>query len=71
MYMTVNGVDWSGTVTCQATLAGGKVETVGVFNLSGGRGDWGAPLTSPAGEVRSARLLSPNGTVLASARLSA
>ena len=71
MYMTVNGVHWSGTVKCQATLAGGKVETVGVFNLSNGSGDWGAPLTSPAGDVRSARLVSPNGTVLASARFSA
>jgi len=71
MFMTVTTEGWTGGVTCQVTLAGGRVETVGVYRLSGGYGAWGAPLPSPAGGVRSARLLAPNGTVLASARLSA
>ncbi len=70
MFMTINGDAWSGTVTCEVTLAGGKVETIGVFRLSGGYGAWGAPLTSPASTVRSARLIAPNGAVLASAQLS-
>jgi hypothetical protein len=69
--MTIDGGAWSGTVTCEVTLAGGRVETIGVFRLSGGYGAWGAPLTSPAGTMRSARLIAPNGAVLASAQLSA
>ena len=70
VFMTINEGGWSGTVTCQVTLAGGTVETIGAFELSGGYGAWGAPLTSAAGKVHSARLIAPNGAILASARLS-
>jgi hypothetical protein len=69
MFMTVNRGAWSGKVTCDLTLAGGKVETIGVFNVSGGYGAWGAPLKVSASQVRSARLIASNGTILASARL--
>lgn len=71
MFMTIDAGAWSGKVTCQLTLAGGKIERIGVFKLSAGYGAWGAPLTSPAGRVRSAQLVTSNGTVLASAQLSA
>jgi hypothetical protein len=70
MFMTINKGPWLGRVTCEITLAGGGVETVGTFNLSNGYGAWGAPLTSPAALVRSARLLARDGTVVATARLS-
>jgi hypothetical protein len=70
MFMTINADPWSGTVKCQVTLAGGKVETIGVFTLSGGYGAWGAPLTSPAGDVRSARLIAVNGSIVATAQVS-
>ena len=69
MFMTIDDADWSGTVTCAVTLSGGKVETIGAFKLSGGYGAWGAPLTSPAGKVQAARLIAPNGTILASVQL--
>ena len=69
--MTINKDGWSGTVKCQVILAGGKVQTVGVFHLSGGYGAWGAPLAAPADTVRSARLVASDGTTIASARLSA
>ena len=71
MFMTINGNAWSGKVTCEVTLAGGRTETVGVFTLSEGYGAWGAPLTSPAGDVRSARLVAADGTVVASAQFPA
>jgi hypothetical protein len=71
MFVTINEGGWSGSVKCEVTLAGGKVETIGEFNLSGGYGAWGAPLTSAAGKVRSARLIAPDGAILASARLTA
>lgn len=68
IFVTIDGRAWSGTVTCDVTLAGGTIERIGVFKLSGGYGAWGAPLTAPAGNVRSAQLITPNGTVLASAQ---
>jgi hypothetical protein len=69
MFMTIDSRSWSGVVTCEVILAGGKIETIGQFALSGGYGAWGAPLTSSAGQVRSARLITAKGVVLASARL--
>jgi hypothetical protein len=71
MFMTINENAWSGKVKCEITLAGGKVQTVGVFTLSDGYGAWGAPLTSPARDVRSARLVAADGTVVASAQFPA
>ncbi len=71
MFMTINEGAWSGKVTCQITLTVGTVKTVGVFTLSDGYGAWGAPLTSPARDVRSARLVAADGTVVASAQFPA
>ncbi|HXA33764.1 MAG TPA: hypothetical protein VNV87_16040 [Acidimicrobiales bacterium] len=71
MFMTINENAWSGKVRCEVTLAGGTTRTVGVFTLSAGYGAWGAPLTSPAGDVRSARLVAANGTIVASAQFPA
>ncbi len=69
MIMTIKRGWWSGAVTCEAMLAGGKIETIGTFRLSGDYGTWGAPLTSPVESVRGARLVAANGVVLASAKL--
>jgi hypothetical protein len=71
MFMTINENAWSGKVRCEVTLAGGTTHTVGTFTLSAGYGAWGAPLTSPAGDVRSARLVAADGTVVASAQFPA
>jgi len=69
MFMTFNGNPLPGTVRCDVTLVGGKVETIGVFELSGEYGAWAAPLTSDAHQVRSAQLIASNGSILASAQL--
>jgi hypothetical protein len=69
MIMTIERGWWSGAVTCQAILAGGTIETIGTFRLSGDYGSWGAPLSAPVGSVRGARLVAANGVVLASATL--
>jgi hypothetical protein len=68
MFMTINEDAWPGKVTCEVTLAGGATETVGVFTLSDGYGAWGAPLKAPASDVRSARLVAADGTIVASAQ---
>lgn len=71
IFMTLSRGTGSGEVKCDVTVAGGKVETIGVFKISGGYGAWDAPLRSPADAVRSAQLIAANGTILASARLPA
>jgi hypothetical protein len=70
MVISVDRGAWSGEVTCEVMLVGGKVEIVGRFKLTDGYGTWGAPLTSSADEVRGARLVAPDGTVVATAHLS-
>jgi hypothetical protein len=71
VFVTVHDGGWQGMVTCDLTFAGGHVETVGVFKLSGEYGAWAAPLPSSAGQVLSAQLIASNGTVVASAQLDA
>jgi hypothetical protein len=67
MFLSIDSQSVSGVVTCELILASGKTETTGQFGLSGGYGSWGAPITSPAGQVRSVRLITASGVVLASA----
>jgi hypothetical protein len=56
-------------VTCQLETADGKLMTVGSFRLTDGYGFWGGPWTGAA-KVTGARLVTPDGTVLASATFS-
>ena len=49
----------------------GRVITVGSFNLDGGYGSWGSPDPLASGSVTGARLISLNGTVLATASFTA
>jgi len=69
MYMSVN-MEGQGnaTVTCQLEDADGHFKNVGQFRLSDGYGSWGSsPYTAGPGTIMGARLLSANGTVLATA----
>jgi hypothetical protein len=68
LFMTVD-VGWASSVTCQVTLAGGKVATVGRFSLAHGYGSWAAPLAFPASQVTGARLVADGGSVVAAARI--
>jgi len=70
MYMSVYMKNASGTVVCQLVTTDGNVTTVGSFRLVGGYGSWGGPAAG-GGSITGARLVSPNGTVLASASFSA
>jgi anti-sigma-K factor RskA len=67
VYMSVNlGGLGNVAVKCQLENAAGQFTTVGNFRLSDGYGSWASPYAS-YGTVVGARLLSANGTVLASA----
>jgi anti-sigma-K factor RskA len=68
-YMTVT-MEGQGnaTVTCQLEMADGSFQNVGTFRLTNGYGAWGSsPYTAGPGAILGARLLSANGTVLATA----
>ena len=68
-YMSVN-MEGQGsvTVTCQLEMADGNFQNVGKFRLTDGYGSWGSsPYTAGPGAILGARLLSANGTVLATA----
>jgi len=68
-YMSVN-MEGAGnaTVTCQLEMADGNFQNVGKFHLTDGYGAWGSsPYTAGPGAILGARLLSANGTVLATA----
>jgi hypothetical protein len=66
MYMSVYMKNTSGTVICQLESTDGHVTTVGSFRLVGGYGSWGGPAEG-GGTIAAARLVSPDGTVLATA----
>ena len=68
MLVTVEGGRWQGTVSCEVTLADGRVATVGTFSLAGGYPSWAVALPATGGGVRSARLIDSNGATVASAR---
>ncbi|MFY9928137.1 MAG: hypothetical protein WAK82_09055, partial [Streptosporangiaceae bacterium] len=67
LYMSVNLGSGDESVTCQVVGTDGRVTTVGSFQLNAGYGGWGSPEPGNAGTLRGARLVSADGTVLASA----
>lgn len=67
LYMSVDVGLGDERVTCQVVGADGRVTTVGSFRLTGGYGAWGSQDPAAAGTLTGARLVSANGTVLATA----
>ena len=67
LYMSVDLGAGDVTVTCQVISTDGRVTTIGKFRLTGGYGGWGTPDPGNIGTLHGARLVSANGTVLASA----
>jgi hypothetical protein len=71
MYMSVDVESGNETVICQLVSADGHVTTVGSFQLADGYGSWGSPAWTGDGSPVGARLLTTNGTVLATGTFSA
>ncbi|MBV9382529.1 MAG: hypothetical protein JOY82_05025 [Streptosporangiaceae bacterium] len=65
--MSVTMDSGTGTVICQVESPGGHVTTIGSFRLANGYGYWGSPGPVTGGPLTGARLVSPDGTVLATA----
>ena len=66
-YMYVDLRTGSELVTCQLESADGRVTTIGSFRLTDGYGSWGSPGWVGHEPPVGARLLAPDGTVLATA----
>jgi hypothetical protein len=66
LFMSLDDGSWSGTASCQVSLAGGKTTLLGTFWLDNGYGAWGVTLAPGTGPIWSASALS-DGAVLASA----
>jgi hypothetical protein len=67
LYMSVDMESGNETVTCQVVDKNGQVTTIGTFQLADGYGSWASPDPGNTGTLASARLVSANGTVLATA----
>jgi hypothetical protein len=67
LYMSVDMPSGNGTVICQVRNRDGHVTTVGSFQLASGHGYWGSPVPETYGPLTGARLVTTNGTVLATA----
>jgi hypothetical protein len=74
VYMAVDMGSGNERVTCQIVGKDGTVTTIGSFKLTDGYGSWGVGSRSSKGTIGSlsgARLVSADGTVLATAKFSA
>jgi hypothetical protein len=67
VYMTVDMPSGDGTITCELEGPDEHYTAVGKFRLTQGDGAWGSPGPWSGGKVTGARLLSANGTVIATA----
>lgn len=69
LYMSVDMTTNSAndTVICQVVGTNGRVTTVGSFPLNDGYGSWGSAVPAGTGPLAGARLVSKDGTVLATA----
>lgn len=71
LYMTVDLESGNDTVICQLISADGHITTIGAFRLADGYGSWASPASTGNGTPVGARLVTANGTVLATGTLSA
>jgi hypothetical protein len=65
LYMSVDLGSGNESVTCQVVGVDGRVTSVGTFRLAAGYGSWGSPAWGNLGPLSGARLVTANGTVLA------
>jgi hypothetical protein len=69
MFMTLDDASVQGKATCQVVTDDGVTHTVGTFTVKQGYGAWGAPLPVSPRDVQRAEVVSPTGTVIATATM--
>lgn len=69
--MSVDHAKLTGMVACQLISRNGSVTTIGDFQLVDGSGKWSAPDPAANPQIVGARLIAPDGTVMATASFTA
>ena len=69
MWMMLVDSSAQGTVNCIVVTSDGVSHQVGTFVAKKGYGAWVAPLTVDPKDIRSAEVVAPSGTVIATAAL--
>jgi hypothetical protein len=69
LFMYVDDPAWRGELRCEVTVDQGPTVVLGEFSPSDRDGAWAIKVPVPAGRLRQARIVSPDGTVLATATL--
>jgi hypothetical protein len=67
LYMSVDIGSGNAAVTCEVVGKDGQVSKIGSFQLADGYGSWGSPDPGNVGPLSGARIVSADGTVLATA----
>jgi hypothetical protein len=70
LYMYVDMSSRTGTVICQVISRDWQITTVGSFQLDNGYGAWGSPEPDTTAPPAAVRLVTPGGTVIATATIS-
>ena len=70
MVVTLDDSSAHGTLTCEVVTDNGVTHRIGTFSATYGHAAWDAPLGVAPQDVRSAEVVSSNGTVIATASLS-
>ena len=67
VFLNVGGANYTGTIVCQLQVADGSTVATGAFMLHGGKGVLSKSIEVDIGRLRGAKLVTPTGTVVASA----
>jgi hypothetical protein len=67
VYMNIGGSDYSGSITCMLHVQDGSTVAVGAFDLHSGTGEFSRTIRVDVGHLRGAKLVTPSGSVVASA----
>ncbi|HVA07485.1 MAG TPA: hypothetical protein VNG12_12170 [Acidimicrobiales bacterium] len=69
IFMTLSDSAAHGKIICEVVTKSGATRWVGDFTAKSGYGSWGAPLPVAPQDIRSAKVVSVSGTLIASATL--
>ena len=68
--MNVDASGANGTYTCELQLANGTTVPVGQFEVHDGVGEWAHTVGVDVNQIRTAKLVTPSGLTLATAKVS-
>ena len=67
VFMSIRAPGVSGTVRCQIEMDDGHMDAAGTFVVKDGIGDWARPIPLDVNQIRGARLVTSQGSELATA----